>query len=126
MDKKQTSRSWAPSIAFSLLTAFIAFVVLFALAYGLAEVVNEDAAELIAYISHIVIIIIGCFFICRKFSFSIWYAPVICNVSGIISAIVEPNFWISSLWVIFCSCWVLSLITSFIGYRMAISKAQNQ
>jgi uncharacterized membrane protein YvlD (DUF360 family) len=35
---------------------------------------------------------------------------------GIISAIIEPNFWISSLWMFICGGWVLSIIASIIGY----------
>jgi len=34
---------------------------------------------------------------------------------GIISAIVEPNFWITSLWIAICGGWVLSLIGAIRG-----------
>ena len=46
---------------------------------------------------------------------SIWYVPILCNASGIISAIVEPNFWTTSLWIVICGGWVLSLIGAISG-----------
>jgi len=46
---------------------------------------------------------------------SIWYVPILCNIIGIISAIVEPTFWKGSLWIVICSGWALSIITSIIG-----------
>jgi uncharacterized membrane protein YeaQ/YmgE (transglycosylase-associated protein family) len=36
---------------------------------------------------------------------------------GIIAAIVEPTFWITSLWIFNCGGWVLSFIAAFIGAR---------
>jgi hypothetical protein len=37
---------------------------------------------------------------------------------GIIAAIVEPNFWISALWMVICGGWVLSLIGAISGALM--------
>jgi len=70
------------------------------------------------------VIIIACFFICKKNPSSIWYVPVISNIVGILAVFGEENFyWISTLWMIICGGWVLSLIVSIIGARIGKSKA---
>jgi hypothetical protein len=74
-----------------------------------------DKGDLLAYIGYDIIITIACFFLCRQNPKSVWYVPVICNLMGIISAIVEPEFWISSLWILICGGWVLSLTAAIIG-----------
>lgn len=76
---------------------------------------ENTVAELMFYIIYNLIIATGCFFICRQDYKSVWYVPVLCNLPGIFSAIVEPNFWISSLWIIICSGWILSLVAAFAG-----------
>jgi VIT1/CCC1 family predicted Fe2+/Mn2+ transporter len=42
---------------------------------------------------------------------------VLMVVGDIMTAIVERNFWISSLWIVICSGWALSIIASIIGAR---------
>jgi hypothetical protein len=97
-----------PSWALSLLTAFLSILLLFFLA-GLF-------GEVIGYISYDIVIVIACFFICRKYPKSIWYAPIICNIVGIMAAFGEENFyWVSALWIIICGGWVLSMIGAIIG-----------
>jgi hypothetical protein len=48
--------------------------------------------------------------------------PVLCNIIGIFSAIIEPNFWISSLWIVICSGWALSIIASITGVLIGRKK----
>ena len=108
-----------PSWGLALLTMVLAFVVLMIVGdiiAGIFKISEENtAAELVFYILYNLIIAAGCFFICRQDYKSVWYVPVLCNVVGILSAIVEPNFWISSLWIVICSGWILSLVAAFAG-----------
>ena len=115
--EKRSFFSKIPSWGLSLITAFVSLIFLIVLASLLSSIpkIGENMGELIAYISYDIIIAIACFFICRHNPKSIWYVPIICNTMGIISAIVEPNFWISALWIVMCSGWVLSLIGAFSG-----------
>ena len=74
--------------------------------------------EAIPYILYGIVVAVCCYFIVKKNPNSIWYVPFICNVIGIIAAIVEPNFWIStSMWIPMCGGLVLSIIASIIGAR---------
>jgi hypothetical protein len=106
-----------PSWGLSLITAFVSLILLLVLASLLSSIpkIGENLSEVIAYISYDIIIAIACFFICRRNPKSIWYVPILCNTMGIISAIVEPNFWITSLWIVICGGWVLSLIGAISG-----------
>ena len=64
----------------------------------------------------------ACFFIIRQNPKSVWYVPLIINSLLILSAIVEPNFWIPppnpfriTVWIPACSGWVLCLVVSTIA-----------
>jgi len=110
-----------PSWGLALLTMFLAFLVLMVMGDIIAAIFRiqeSNAAELMFYVLYNLTIAVGCFYICRQNPKSIWYVPVLCNIIGIISAIVEGNFWISPLWIVICSGWVVSIITSIIGARM--------
>ena len=115
--KKQKSLFGIPSWGLSLLTALLSLIILIFLASLLSSIpkIGENLGEGIAYISYDIIIAIACFFICRHNPKSIWYVPIICNTIGVISAIVEPNFWITSLWIVMCGGWILSLIGAISG-----------
>jgi ABC-type transport system involved in cytochrome c biogenesis permease component len=106
-----------PSWMLSVLTVFGATIVLFCLGEGVGQFIkiNEDIGGGIAYIIFDVMIALGCFFIVKLNPKSIWYVPLICNAVGIIAAIVEPTFWKTSLWMLICGGWVVSIIASFIG-----------
>ena len=111
--------------ALSLLTAFVGMFFLFFLAGLLADVAKlGDNGELIAYICYDIVIAIACFFICIKNPKSFWYVPILSNTVGIISAIVEPNFWITPLWILICSGWVLSVIGAIIGAVLGRQKSK--
>jgi hypothetical protein len=114
---KKSLFSRIPSWVLSLLTVILSGIILFFLADLLGSIIkiNENMSEGIAYISYDIIIALGCFFICRQNPKSIWYVPIICNIMGIISAIIEPTFWVTSLWLFICGGWVLSLITAVSG-----------
>lgn len=105
--EKKSFLSGTPSWVLSIITVVLSFIFLFLLAYTVGEV--------IAYISYDIVIVIACFFICRENPNSVWYVPIICNTIGVISAIVEPNFWITSLWIVMCGGWILSLIGAISG-----------
>jgi hypothetical protein len=110
-----------PSWGLALLTTLLAFVVLMVVGdilTAIFRIPESDTGDLVFYIIYNLIIAGCCFYICRQNPKSIWYVPVLCNIIGIISAIIEPNFWISSLWIAICSGWVLSIILSIIGARL--------
>lgn len=116
--KKKSLFSRTPSWALALITAFLSIVVLMFLANILSDVAKlGDIGESIAYISYGIMIATACFFICRQNPKSIWYVPILCNIFGIISAVVEPNFWITSLWMVICGGWVLSLTGAIAGAK---------
>ena len=112
--------SQIPSWTLAVITLIIVTIVTFGLGEGVGNIfkINEDVAGVIPYIILDVLIAVGCFYIVKWNPKSIWYVPLICNVLGIISAIVEPTFWKTSLWMFICSGWVLSIIASIIGVRV--------
>lgn len=115
-----------PSWGLALLTAILAFVFLMILAdflNAIFDIPESDIGDLVFYILYNLIIAGGCLYICRLYPGSIWYVPVLCNIIGIMSAIIEPNFWKSSLWIIICSGWLLSIIASFAGVYLGKKKA---
>ena len=108
---KKSFLAGIPSWALALITAFLSFFLLFLIAYPFGEVIG--------YISYDIVIVISCFFICKMNPNSIWYVPFICNIVGIMAAFGEENFyWISTLWIIICGGWLLSLIASIIGAQI--------
>jgi hypothetical protein len=109
-----------PSWGLSLLTAVISLIILLFLASLLGSVlpIEKDYSEVIAYIIYDILIAIACYFICKNNPKSIWYVPILCNTMGIISAIVEPNFWITSLWIVICIGWLLSIIGAISGAKI--------
>lgn len=114
--KEQKSLFGLPTWGLSLLTSFSALIFLILLSSLLVSILNnEDVGGWIAYITYDILIAAACFFICRQNPKSIWYVPILCNMTGIISAIVEPNFWMTSLWMVMCGGWVLSLIAAISG-----------
>jgi len=117
--EKKSFLATTPSAVLAILTAFGATIVLFGIGEGLGSFIKikGEIGDAIPYILYDIVIIICCYFIVKQNPRSIWYVPIICNVLGIISAIVEPNFWITPMWIPVCSGWVLSIITSIIGIQ---------
>jgi hypothetical protein len=114
--KKQKSLFGLPSWGLSLITALSSLIFLFVLSSLLFSILNnEDVSGWIAYGMYDILIAIACFFICRHNPKSIWYVPILSNTGGILSAIAEPNFLITSLWIPICGGWVLSLIGAITG-----------
>ncbi|MGD0755895.1 MAG: hypothetical protein ABR927_12625 [Bacteroidales bacterium] len=114
-----------PSVVLAILTLIGANIVLFGIGEGLGSFIKikGDIGEAIPYILYDLVIALCCYFIVKQNPKSIWYVPIICNVLGIISAIVEPTFWITSLWILICGGWVISIIVSIIGARAGKSTA---
>ena len=108
-----------PSWALALLTLFGATIVMFGIGEGLGPYVKikGNIGEEIPYIIYGIVVAVCCYFIVKKNPSSIWYVPIICNVIGIIAAIIEPNFWITPMWIPICGGFVLSIIASIIGAR---------
>lgn len=118
--KEQKSLFGIPSWGLSLLTASLSLIFLLFLVSLLGSIsqLGNNIGEGIAYIIYDIIIAIACFFICKHNPKSIWYVPILCNTMGIISALVEPNFWITSLWIVICGGWVLSIIGAISGAKV--------
>jgi hypothetical protein len=105
-----------PSWGLSLIVGFFTGILLIFLGYLLPEIFgNENFAEVVAFIIYALIISTACFLICKNNPKSIWYAPILCNITGIISAVAEPTFWETSLWIAICGGWLLSLISGISG-----------
>lgn len=109
-----------PSWGLALLVGFLSFIFLFIFAALLGSIlpIDEDISEGIAYVLLGIIIAASCYFICKHNPKSVWYVPIIANIFGIFAAIVEPNFWITYLWILICGGWVLSIIASILGAKV--------
>jgi CDP-diglyceride synthetase len=115
--------SWGLALV-ALIAPFVFTVLLLIL--GDIFRIDEDAGDPFFYLFFDLFIALCCYYIVRQNPKSIWYVPVLCNAVGIFSAIAEPNFWISSLWMFICGGWVLSIIASVIGYRTGKRKLPDQ
>lgn len=115
--RKKSFLTGIPSWALALIAMVCTTILMFVIGEGLGPLINIEG-ELIEsspYIIYGVIISICCFFIVRQNPKSIWYVPLICNALLIFSAIIEPNFWTTSMWIPVSGGWVLSLIASITG-----------
>ena len=125
--KKKSFLVGIPSWGLALLTMVFAFLILMVVGDIIAMIfsISEDnvTAELVFYGLYNLIIAVGCFYICRQDPKSIFYVPLLCNITGIFSAVVERTFWVSSLWIVICSGWVLSIIAAIIGAQLGKKKA---
>ena len=125
LPKEKKSFLETPSAVLAIITVVGATIVLFGIGEGLGSFIKikGNIGEAIPYILYDIVIACCCYFIVKQNPGSIWYVPVICNVLGLISAIVEPNFWITAMWIFICGGWVLSIVASIIGSRMGKRKA---
>jgi len=108
-----------PSWVSSILVATLSLILLIIFNSVLNSIIGIDKniSEGISYIIYGLIIGLACFFICKSDPKSIWYVPLLSNVGGTITAIVEPSFWITPLWIYISIGWILSLIGSIMGTR---------
>lgn len=115
--KKQSFLLRIPSWGLALLTAFFTIIFLMILGFLVGPLLqfNEIIAEGSPYVGYAIIISIACFYICKHNPKSFWYVPILSNPIGIISAIVEPNFWVTTMWILVCGGWVLSIIGAVSG-----------
>ncbi|MFY9151114.1 MAG: hypothetical protein WAO52_03800, partial [Prolixibacteraceae bacterium] len=88
--------------------------------FGLLIPVGAKASQIIAYLVYILVITPACYFLCFKNPSSIWFVPLICNATGIVSAIIEPGFWTSPVWIIVVFGWAVSLSASIWGHDAGI------
>src|SRR4030066_1824233 len=117
MGTKEKKLLGMPSWGLALLTAFVTSILLIVIASLLGSIlpIAENISEGIAYIVFNILVAAACFFICKHDPKSVWYVPIIANIPGIFSAIVEPNFWITDLWIFIGIGWVLSVVASILG-----------
>lgn len=113
-DKSNSFLYNTPSAVLAFLTLIAATIIMFIIGNLFA---GFDKESIIAYVLNAILISAGCYGIVRINPKSVWYVPVICNATLIISAFVEPNFWREVMWMIICPGWVLSIITSILGAK---------
>lgn len=125
MKTNDLKRFWAAELKSLIAALFIAiiatsFQILASGIFGLLIPVGAKVSQIIAYLVYILVISPACYFLCFKNPSSIWFVPFICNVTGIVSAIVEPGFWTSSIWIIVVFGWAVSLSASIWGHDAGI------
>lgn len=106
-----------PSWGQALFASFITVVFLMIPGIFIAPFIKPlgAIADASPYVSYAIIISIACFYICKNNPKSIWYVPVLSNPVSIISAVIEPNFWITPMWMLVCVGWILSITGSVSG-----------
>ena len=106
-----------PAWGLSLMVAFLSLILVFIFAgifdlLGTSKFIDDSIA---AYFLYGIVVALACFLICRIYPKTFWYVPFICNAVSIIAAIVEPNFWITSMWIAYGSGWILSTVGTIAG-----------
>jgi hypothetical protein len=105
-----------PNWGLSLLT-----VILSAILIGF---IHNVVGDTYGYIIYNVSIVAACFLICWKGSGHVWYVPILCNILSIFT-LSDNTFWITSMWIIFCTGWGLSLIGAIIGTQIRRREAKR-
>ena len=123
--EKKSFLGTVPGALLAIIIAVVATIVLSGIGEGLGLLIKikGGTGEAISYILYDIVIACCCYIIVKHNPGIIWYVPVICNIVGIISAIVEPNFWITPMWIPVCSGCVLSITVSITGVRIAKRRA---
>ena len=120
-EKKKSFLKNIPAWGLSLMTAFISlflvfiFAGIFAAIIGLLGVSKYIDNDIAAYLCYGIVVALTCFLICETHPKSFWYVPIVCNAVSILSASVEPNFWITGMWIAFGSGWILSILGTIAG-----------
>ena len=114
--QKKTIFAKAPSWLLAFLTMILSTILLFAIGEG----TNLDY---LAYGVYDLVIVVGCYFIVKQNPGSIWYVLIISNLMGILPAIIEQNFWITTMWMFVCTGWVLSILAAIAGMLIGKKKA---
>ncbi|MEI8112900.1 MAG: hypothetical protein WCI54_04685 [Bacteroidia bacterium] len=114
--QKKTIFAKAPSWLLAFLTMILSTILLFAIGEGTKQ------GEL-AYVVYDLVIVVGCYFIVKQNPGSIWYVLIISNLMGILPAIIEQNFWITTMWMFVCTGWVLSILAAIAGMLIGKKKA---
>jgi len=126
METKKSFLYNMPGWVLSIITVVISIIFIFSIGYPLAGQYGENIGGWITYLSGGILISVACFFICRTYPKSVWYTPIICNAIGILAAIIEPQFWVSSMWMPYSMGWLLSVFGAlggaWIGHRAELKK----
>lgn len=115
------------SLFWALVVALIATCTLF-FSSAVWRLIIPEAIRIsgaIAYLTYDFVIALGCYVLCLKNPYSIWFVFVICNASGIVSALTEPGFWVTSMWILTILGWMISLATSLWGYDIGIRNRER-
>lgn len=104
-----------PAWGLSLITAFISLLLIFIFAVIFELLGMSEDNDIVVYFCIGVVVALACFLICKAHPKSFWYAPIICNAVGILVAFIEPNFWITNMWIAYGIGWILSILGSLAG-----------
>ena len=101
----------------SLLSVLISTILVLIIAslFRSFKVFDTETSQRVIYLFWDILIASACLFICLKFPGSFWYVPFICNLVGIASAIFEPTFWTTQMWILVSIGWGLSVFGTMIG-----------
>lgn len=131
MKTNDLKRFWLAELKSMIAALFIAVIatslqILASGIFGLLIPVGAKASQIIGYLVYILVITPSCYFLCLKNPSSIWFVPVVCNATGIVSAVIEPGFWTSPVWIIIVFGWAVSLSASIWGHDEGLKTASLQ
>jgi hypothetical protein len=109
------------SVAFALLTLVVATFFLLVV----HEAIGRFLGQAVPYLLYDLVIAIGCFFIIRQNTGSIWYVPIISNAIGILIVIVPGSLGTLKEYLLIYGGLVLSLIVSIIARWMGKRAASH-
>jgi len=113
--KRIRFRSGMLGFVLSCLAAIFSLVVLFSLGFLFHGIFGGGlVVRNLTFSSYTLFIGISCFFICKYFPVSIWFAPIISSASSIHGAVNEPDFW--GPFFLYVIVWVVALAGAIIGY----------
>jgi hypothetical protein len=103
------------SLVLSGIAAMVAVFVLFFLGFVFHFIFGGGlVVRILTFSSYTLFIGISCFFICRHYPISVWFAPIICCASSIKGAVSEPDFW--GPFFMYVIVWVVALAGAIVGY----------
>lgn len=120
---KKSFLAGMPAWGLAVMASFAGIILLLLLG-GLAESMNllGGAGEIFAHVLFGLMLGTACFFICRRHPKSVWYVPLICNAFFIIAAFVEPQFWVTSMWIFYAGIFLLSVIGAVLGAAAGVRR----
>jgi hypothetical protein len=111
-DKLKSLLTGVPSWVLALISMFITAIVMMAI---------SEICYVCGYTTLAVLIPIACFRICWNDPKSVWYIPLLCNTLSLLPVFGDEGIWPASVWIIFCSGWILSVMMAITGARLGKS-----